>query len=173
MKNFLNLLILTITVLISFQTYSQDQKKEGKEKRDKVKLQQADELEGSVLHGKKVVKFKGHVILEQRDVLIFCDSAFQYKGKEKNNIEAFGNIRIAEEDSIFIFGETLVYKDNFNKAILTGNVKVIKKGSRPLTISGDHLEYDCINKRVNVKGNVVWVDNIKEKRRKQIRFKLK
>jgi len=145
MKNFLIILFLSMTILSSVESHCQDQKKEGKGK-DKVKLQQADELEGGVFHGKKIVKFKGNVIFKQKETLLYCDSAYQYKGKEKNTLEAFGNVRIVQGDSLNLTGNRLTYHGDTKQAVMTGNVYLRDK---TMNLNTEYLQYNLKEKQAH------------------------
>src|SRR5437870_2115417 len=69
-----------------------------------INLINADELEYSELGGIKLRKLTGHVQLQQNDVTMFCDQANQYL--EQNLIDATGNVRIRQSDTINIYGNS-------------------------------------------------------------------
>src|SRR6266446_3774458 len=75
-----------------------------------INLINADELEYSELGGIKLRKLTGHVQLQQNDVTLFCDQANQYL--EQNLIDATGNVRIRQSDTINIYGNSLHYDGN-------------------------------------------------------------
>ncbi len=80
------------------------------------------------------------VIFKQNTTTIYCDSAFLYR--EQNRVEAYGNVKIIEKDTITITGRKLVYEGNSKIAQMLGNA-VYKDPS--LTIESDAMQYDMLN----------------------------
>lgn len=103
----------------------------------KIKLVQADALEGGYYQGKAVRKLLGNVIFKQDQTRMICDSAYQYV--DKNGIEAFSNIRITKGDSITLTGDRLSYNGDTKKANMRNNV-VMTKGKTKLYT--DILNFD-------------------------------
>ena len=91
----------------------------------KVKLKKADKLIGGIdKSGKRFDRFVGHVVFEQNETTIYCDSAIMYK--KENLVEAYGRVRITEGDSITITSKKLIYTGDNKRAKLRENV-VFKK----------------------------------------------
>lgn len=111
-------LIAVIALLLPLPGISQ--------KKSKVKIIHAKKLTSAVADGKNVRKLVGDVIFEQDNVRMYCDSAYQYAGK--NSFDAFGNIRIEQGDSLELTGELLKYNGNDKKAVLENNVTLREKG---------------------------------------------
>ncbi|HYV94417.1 MAG TPA: OstA-like protein [Chitinophagales bacterium] len=107
-----------------------------------INLINADELEYSELGGIKLRKLTGNVQLQQNDVTLFCDQANQYL--DQNLIDATGNVRIRQSDTINIYGNTLHYDGNSRKANLKGNVKLTDSH---VILTTEELDYD-LNTRV-------------------------
>ncbi len=83
---------------------------------------------------------KGDVIFRHDSALMYCDSALFY---EKNNsLDAFGNVRLVQGDTIEGFGDVLYYDGNTKFARLRNNVKLIHKNT---TLTTDSLNYDRLN----------------------------
>jgi lipopolysaccharide export system protein LptA len=80
------------------------------------------------------------VIFSQNTTTIYCDSAYLYR--DKNQVEAYGNVKIVEKDTITITGNKLIYFGNTKMARMLGNV-VYKDPS--LTIESEAMQYDMIN----------------------------
>ena len=80
----------------------------------------------------------GNVILVQNKTTIYCDSAYLYK--KRNFVEAFGQVRIVEGDSITITGNKLEYDGNTKKAKLRNNVVFTKLATS--TLYTDNLDFD-------------------------------
>jgi lipopolysaccharide export system protein LptA len=99
----------------------------------------------------------GNVQFRHDNALMFCDSAFFHD--KQNTIDAFGNIRIEQGDSIFVYGDKLHYEGNIKLAKLRHHVRMIKDG---MTLYTDSLNYD---RELNVgyyfnKGKIVDSTNV-------------
>ncbi len=79
----------------------------------------------------------GDVIFRHDSVLMYCDSAYFYD--KKNSLDAFGNVRILQGDSLSILGDVLYYDGNTRLARLRNNVLLENKGT---TLTTDSLNYD-------------------------------
>jgi len=106
-----------------------------------VELLHADELRGGDYNGVKIRKLLGSVSFKQQDVLLYCDSAYQYI--ERNEIEGFSNVRIVQSDTMTITGDHGYYNGNQRLARMTGNV-VMRDPRMTLTTSA--LDYDLTRK---------------------------
>jgi len=135
---FLNRGLLLLIVLAIFASTSFAQKKEKKER---IKLEHANELEGDKRNGEKVNILRGNVIFSQKGAMMYCDSAYQYK--KRNSIDAFGNVKINQGDTISLTGNTLNYNGDTKIAIVKGNVVM---RDRKMTLTTDALTYDMKNK---------------------------
>jgi len=78
----------------------------------------------------------GDVQFKHENTLMFCDSAYFYSD---NSLDAFGHVRIEQNDGIYLHGDLLKYNGDTKIAILTRNV-VVNKGDMELTT--DVLNYD-------------------------------
>ncbi len=117
-----------------------------------VELLHADELRGGDYNGVKIRKLLGSVSFKQQDVLLYCDSAYQYI--ERNEIEGFSNVRIVQSDTMTITGDHGYYNGNQRLARMTGNV-VMRDPRMTLTTSA--LDYDLTRKTAfyTVGGHIV------------------
>jgi hypothetical protein len=79
----------------------------------------------------------GNVRFRHDDALMYCDSAYFYENV--NSIDAFGNVRIEQGDTLFIYGDKLYYDGNARFARLRQNVRMI---NRSATLTTDSLNYD-------------------------------
>ncbi len=102
-----------------------------------VELLHANELRGGDYNGVKIRKLLGSVSFKQQDVLLYCDSAYQYL--ERNEIEAFSNVRIVQSDTMTITGDHGYYDGNKRLARMTGNV--VMRDPR-MTLTTTALDYD-------------------------------
>jgi lipopolysaccharide export system protein LptA len=87
-------------------------------------------------------KLTGNVILKQADVLMYCDSAYFNDGV--NTVEAFGNVKVKQGDSITLYCKHLLY--NGNEKMMHANQKVRLERGRS-TLLSDNLEYDLKQKK--------------------------
>lgn len=81
----------------------------------------------------------GDVRFRHDDALMFCDTAYFYE--KANSIDAFGNIRFEQGDTLFGYGDILYYDGNTKKARLRNNVKLVHYKT---TLTTDSLNYDRI-----------------------------
>lgn len=101
-------------------------------------LHNADILSYSQTTAPDVQKLSGNVKLQHGSWMMFCDSA--YLNERTNSFEAFGRIRIKDEDSVTLTSRSLVYDGVTRLAILHGNV-VLKNGSSS-SLFTETLYYD-------------------------------
>ena len=102
----------------------------------KIKLVQTKQLSFNKKQGFQ--KFSGNVIFKQHETTIYCDSAHYYS--DRNVVDAFGNVKIEEGDSIVVTGKHLNYDGNTKKAKLRQKVVFVKLGTA--TLYTEHLDYD-------------------------------
>ena len=107
-----------------------------------VKLLHSDRLSGERLNGEPVQKLIGGVILQQQDVMLYCDSAYQYR--ERNQVEAYGNVRIVQNDTLTISGDHGSYDGNRRLARMTGQTVTMQDPHMTLTTTA--LDYDANGK---------------------------
>lgn len=69
-----------------------------------------------------IYKFSGDVQFQHGTDLLFCDTA--YLNAEKNNLEAFGNVKIVQTNGTTALSDYLSYSGNIKKAYLSGNVSL-------------------------------------------------
>lgn len=151
MPNLLKYCILIVALGISIFSIGQNNSSNSKKnkdgtnqaepKKEKVKLIRADALEGSVIDGTDVRILKGNVIFKQGDAFMYCDSAYQYM--DRNSLDAFGHVKIDQEPTMILTGNTLHYNGNTKLAKVKGNV-VFKDGK--MTLTTDQLNYNLNTK---------------------------
>lgn len=107
-----------------------------------INLINAEELEYSEQGGIKLRKLTGNVQLQQNDVTLYCDQANQFI--EQNVVDATGNVRIRQSDTINVYGNLLHYDGNTKKANLNGNVRLT---DGHVELSTEELDYD-VNTRI-------------------------
>ena len=107
--------------------------------RTQIKLETAERATGD-LKVKKATYLRKPVFSHDGAILT-CDSAVLYQ--ERNFFEAFGNVRINQNDTLNIYSDFLNYDGNAKKAHLANNVKLI---DRENTLTSNVLDYDMVAK---------------------------
>lgn len=109
---------------------------------DKIFLEYADSLfkiETRDTVQRQIVK--GNVKFRQAGMWMFCDSAYYYP--DLNSLDAFGNVRMEQGDTLFVFADRLFYEGNDRMARLKNGpsrqkVQLINKD---VTLTTDSLDY--------------------------------
>lgn len=92
--------------------------------------------------GENVYHFEGNVQFKHENAIMYCNHAFQYN--TENRIEAYGNVRILQGDTLALYGDSLFYNGNTKIARLRGNVRLIEQD---MSLSTNTLDYD-LNTRI-------------------------
>jgi lipopolysaccharide export system protein LptA len=109
------------------------------EAQKKIKLEPgAGQLQGFKKDGVAYTSVKDNVKFTHKGTQFFCDSAII--AKKTNYLEAYGNVRILDGDSITIVADKLFYDGNSKVAKLRSNVILTQKGRAK--IFTDYLDYD-------------------------------
>lgn len=108
-----------------------------------VEILHADKLEFNTLEdGSQIRKLVGDVSLQHESTLFYCDSAVIFKAT--NEVKAWGNIHIIDNDSIHAYSKSMIYEGKIKKAQLIGDAKIIDNNK---TLSSQLLVYDMQNKK--------------------------
>lgn len=86
-------------------------------------------------------KLIGNVKLQHQDMIMTCDSLYQYS--DSNFIEAFGNVHAVQNDTINLWGDFLDYNGNTELARVRDNV-IMK--DKKITLTTDFLDYNAKSK---------------------------
>ncbi|ADV42219.1 hypothetical protein Bache_0189 [Bacteroides helcogenes P 36-108] len=123
----------------SKNTVAVAQKKNGipEKKKTRVDLLYADEAQADKLLRPDVQVLIGSVRLKHDSMYMFCDSALIYE--KINSVEAFGNVRMEQGDTLFIYGDYLYYDGMSQLAMLREHVRMI---NRKTVLTTDSLNYD-------------------------------
>ena len=103
----------------------------------RVKLKDADVLRSGQSGDVRFQRLIGNVVFVQNETTIYCDSAHFYR--KENSVEAFGNVKIIEGDSITITGSRLIYDGDQKTAKLRRNVVFNKL--KTATLYTNNLDY--------------------------------
>ena len=103
----------------------------------KVFLEYADRLYMDQAVSKDYQVLAGNVRFRKAGMLMYCDSAYFYE--KTNSLDAFGNIRMVQGDTLSASANLLFYDGNMELARLRRNV-VLR--NRDVTLRTDSLNYD-------------------------------
>ncbi len=106
-----------------------------------VEVLNSDIQEGVNLTNMQVQTFTGNVIFRHQGVLMGTDKAIQNTGT--NIMEAFGNIRINQGDTLTIVGDTLYYEGNTRIATIWGKSVVLR--DKKVTLRTKKVIYNMAN----------------------------
>ena len=107
---------------------------------EKVELYHADSLVVLNIPGQAVRKLYNNVRLKHKGVLMYCNLAIQ--NVTTNIIEAYGNVRLVQGDTITVQGDTMFYYGNSRQANMRGHV-IMK--DRKMTLTTAQLDYDMLS----------------------------
>ncbi|GAB3989211.1 hypothetical protein GCM10028807_13620 [Spirosoma daeguense] len=108
---------------------------------DKVELLPgADSLVGINVPGQVVRKIYNNVRFRQKGMLMYCNLAIQ--NVTTNVIEAYGNVRMIQGDTISVRADTLFYYGNTRQANSRGHVVM---RDRKMTLTTTQLDYDMLS----------------------------
>ena len=141
-----NLFIVTLLVLLATDADAQK----------KVRLKGADDLRSGRKGEQRFQRLIGNVVFTQNETTIYCDSAHFYR--KENSVEAFGNVRIVEGDSITITGSRLIYNGDDKTAQFRRNVVFTKL--KTATLYTNYLDYARIPNRAYYFNGGRLVDSI-------------
>ena len=99
----------------------------------------------------------GNVSFLHNNTIMTCDSAYHYT--TENKMEAFGDIKINQGDSIILSGKTLTYFGLENKADILGDVILIDK---QMTLRTEQIFYNLSTNIASYpkQGNIIHNDKI-------------
>ena len=85
---------------------------------------------------------KGDVKFRQAGMWMFCDSAYYYP--QLNSLDAFGNVRMEQGDTLFVYADKLFYDGNSRLAKLKNGPSRDKVTliNNDVTLTTDSLDYD-------------------------------
>ena len=106
-----------------------------------IQLLTAGKLLGGEFNGVKIRKLLGNVSFQQEDTFLYCDSAYQYL--DRNQVEAFSNVRVLQSDTMTITGDKGFYDGDQRTARMAGNV--VMRDTR-MTLTTPSLVYDLDRK---------------------------
>ena len=109
---------------------------------NKVFLENADLLKANEAISRDYQVLKGNVRFRRGEMYMFCDSAYFYA--ETSSLDAFGNVRMTQGDTLWVYSDVLHYYGDQGVAELRSNVRL---ENRSTTLVTDALDYE-INSNV-------------------------
>ena len=109
---------------------------------NKVFLENADLLKADEAVSRDYQVLKGNVRFRRGEMYMFCDSAYFYA--ETSSLDAFGNVRMTQGDTLWVYSDVLHYYGDQGVAELRSNVRL---ENRSTTLVTDALDYE-INSNV-------------------------
>jgi lipopolysaccharide export system protein LptA len=110
--------------------------KVGKHSKSVVFLDKADVMRGDPAFP-NVQIISQNVRFHQDNTYLYCDSAYFYE--QENSLDAFGNVKMVQGDTLYLYGDVLFYDGNSKLAHLKYNVRMENKGT---ILTTDSLLYD-------------------------------
>jgi hypothetical protein len=109
-----------------------------------VEIVQANQMRSLKQGNNEVRRLLGNVIIKHDQVIIHCDSLYEYINI--NKIDAFGNVKIIQ-DSSALYGDILHFDKISKKGRIKG--KVVKLVDQDLTLIANFLDFDINNNSVD------------------------
>lgn len=86
----------------------------------------------------------GNVVMRKGDMFMYCDSAYFYE--ECNSFDAFGNVRMEQGDTLFVYADELNYDGASELAILYADFgKKVRLINKDVKLETDVFNYDMLN----------------------------
>ncbi len=105
----------------------------------RVFLEYADSLTMNEKISTEYQVLNGNVKFRKGDMYMYCDSAHFYD--KKNSLYAFGNVKMEQGDTLFVYADQLFYNGDIDLAQLRYNVRM---ENRNVTLFADSLDYDLL-----------------------------
>lgn len=106
-------------------------------KRDYVYLLHADTTKFDKVRVPDAFILVGDVSFRHDSMYMHCDSAYFFT--KKNSVQAFGNVKMEQGDTLFLYGDYLDYNGDANLARVRNNVRLIDKNT---VLETDSLDFD-------------------------------
>ncbi len=107
--------------------------------RNKVFLERANEMRAE--QGKDYQIVVGDVEFRKGDMFMYCDSAHFYDNP--GALQAYGNVRMEQGDTLFVYADELNYADSTQLAILYADPgKKVRLINKDVTLTTDVFNYD-------------------------------
>lgn len=120
----------------------------NQQQNDKVYLEYADRLSFQQQYGvgpdEQYQVLAGNVRLRKGAMHMYCDSAQIFEAT--NSVNAFGNVRMEQGDTLFVFADILEYDGITEEAVLYADIgNKVRLINRDVTLTTDVFHYDMAN----------------------------
>ncbi len=136
---FLSLLVAFVFGTTALGSHSVPQEELVPKKKTKIFLEHANLLSFDKNLNAEAQVLSGEVCFRHDSSFMYCDSAYFFE--QSNSLEAFGNVRMEQGDTLFVYGDHLFYDGNERIAYLRKNVRM-ENGQ--VTLFTDSLNYERI-----------------------------
>ena len=106
------------------------------QKAKKIEILNANSLEYDETSGVRAKKLIGDLRFKSDSVLMYCDSAYLY---DDRRLEAWGNVRINQGDTMNLYGDSLFYNSETKLARVRGDVRLINPD---FTLTTRYLDFN-------------------------------
>lgn len=157
LRNRHKMIFIVLCLLVLSANAQHENRPARPNKEGKILFEYADSLTFDKFRNPDLRVLKGNVRFRRDSMLMFCDSAYLYE--KTNSMDAFGNVKMEQGDTLFVYGDFLYYDGNSGIARLRDSVRLI---NRQVTLYTDSLNY---NQQENIGyyfdgGKIVDGDNI-------------
>lgn len=122
--------LLIILIMLGLPGFSQQRKK--------IEIEQADVWEADEKIAPNAQRLIGSPLrIRHENILMWADSAYTYTGT--NRVDAFGNVRISQGDTLNLYARKIYYNGDISKATAYRNVRLVNNNT---TLYTDTLQYD-------------------------------
>lgn len=108
--------------------------------KNKVFLEHAEKLSMDARISPDYQVLVGDVKFRKQGMLMYCDSAHFYEAS--NSLEAFGNVKMEQGDTLFVYSDYLFYDGMHEQAMLRSMGNPVQMINRDVTLFTDSLNYD-------------------------------
>ena len=129
MRAYSVILTFIVAVFLSLEVWAQSE--------SRIYLLHSDRLFHDTQIDAKAQILVGNVQFRHDDVFMYCDSALFYEAS--NSLDAFGNVRMVQGDTVSLVGDVMYY-DGLDKLARVRNNVVLIHGQ--MTLYTDSLDYD-------------------------------
>lgn len=107
----------------------------------KVFLEHADVLELDETKSTDYQVLRGNVVFRKDNMFMYCDSAYFYEAS--NSLDAFGNVKMEQGDTLFVYGDELNYNGMDELARLFANPgRKARLINRDVKLESDRFDYN-------------------------------
>lgn len=156
MKKYLCILLAFVAIVTSF---AQQKKVKADEQRKMIHLLHANTLSKEADSERQILR--GDVKFRQEGCYMYCDSAYFYQST--NSMSAFGNVKMEQGDTLFLYCDSLDYNGDTMYGQLYDHVHMIhrsKKTKSNTHLYTDYLTYDRDIEEAQYPETGVMVDSL-------------